>query len=180
MIIYKVTNKVNGKIYIGKTIQSLHDRWSRHVNDAMTNRLDTHFARAIRKYGQENFIAEVIDTADSKEELSEKEKYWIERYQSYSNGYNETIGGDGGNTYIGKNDSEMSLIKEKIRVTKLGSLNPMARPIKMLNIKTNQELHFGSAAEARDYFGETNHNFVTRRCQHKAKYLYRGEWILFS
>jgi hypothetical protein len=46
----------------------------------MTNRIDTHFARAIRKYGQENFIAEIIDTADSKEELSEKEKYWIERY----------------------------------------------------------------------------------------------------
>ena len=72
MIIYKITNKENGKMYIGQTINSIEDRWHRHCNDAMNNILDTHFARAIRKYGKENFTIEEIDTASSQDELNKK------------------------------------------------------------------------------------------------------------
>ena len=45
--IYKITNIVNGKVYIGQTIRPIEDRFHRHINDAMNNRLNTHFARAI-------------------------------------------------------------------------------------------------------------------------------------
>jgi len=55
LVIYKITNIINGKIYVGKTTRSLKDRWNRHIYDALSNRLDTHFSRAIRKYGPENF-----------------------------------------------------------------------------------------------------------------------------
>lgn len=75
MIIYKITNKINNKVYIGQTSGSLYDRFIRHCQDAESNRLDTHFARAIRKYGKENFLPEIIDTATTEQELNEKEYY---------------------------------------------------------------------------------------------------------
>ena len=53
MYIYKITNKINNKIYIGQTIRPVEDRWKRHINDALNNILDTHFARAIRYYKPE-------------------------------------------------------------------------------------------------------------------------------
>ena len=75
MWIYKITNIQNNKVYIGQTIRPVKDRFNRHINDALNNILDTHFARAIRKYGKENFIIEEIDTAQNQEELNKKEQY---------------------------------------------------------------------------------------------------------
>ena len=72
MWIYKITNIQNNKVYIGQTIRPIKDRFNRHINDALNNILDTHFARAIRKYGKESFIIEEIDTASSQEELKSK------------------------------------------------------------------------------------------------------------
>lgn len=72
MIIYKITNKENNKVYIGQTIRTLQQRFNRHKNDALHNILNTHFARAIREYGPDAFIAEVIDTAETQEELNKK------------------------------------------------------------------------------------------------------------
>ena len=54
MIIYKITNIKNNKVYIGQTIRPMKDRFNRHINDALNNVIDTHFARAIRKYGKES------------------------------------------------------------------------------------------------------------------------------
>lgn len=176
MFIYKITNTYNEKIYIGKTQRGVHERWMRHVNDAKTGRLDTYFARAIRKYGAEAFMVEAIDEAISPEELSEKEKYWIDFYHSDKAGYNMTSGGDGNNTYGRKSSSEMDVIKNKIRQTKLGDKNPQSRKYKCRNIITGEELHFNTAKECMLYFGEKNHNFVTRRALHKISYLFRGEW----
>lgn len=96
--IYKATCKTTRQIYIGKTEISTQQRWKQHCTTA---NLPSHgdynfpFHRAIRKYGKEDFILEIIDTADSSEELNEKEKYWINYYDSYNNGYNASLGGDG-------------------------------------------------------------------------------------
>ena len=70
MWIYKITNKINNKSYIGQTKRIVKSRWQRHINDAMNNILDTHFARAIRKYGAKNFSVETIDSSDSQDELN--------------------------------------------------------------------------------------------------------------
>ena len=75
MWIYKITNIQNNKCYIGQTIRPIEQRFHRHINDAMNNILNTHFARAIRKYGKENFIIEEIDTAKNQKELNLKEQY---------------------------------------------------------------------------------------------------------
>ena len=140
MWIYKITNIQNNKVYIGQTIRPIKERFHRHINDAMNNILDTHFARAIRKYGKDNFIIEEIDNANSQDELNKKEQYWIQYYNSVNEGYNETdaISKCGGNTYQSKTEEEMETIKEKIRQTKIGAKNPMAKKIKRTNIITGE------------------------------------------
>lgn len=179
MIIYKISNNINDKLYIGQTTGTAQRRFERHINDAINNILDTHFARAIRKYGPENFSIEVIDTANSVTELTEKEHYWINYYNSIQNGYNEVdpLYRNGGNTYQSKTLEEMEIIKEKIRASKIGGLNPRAKGIKCKNINTGEEHHFNSLSEGQSFFGESNHNFITRRCRHTVKTLFRNEWL---
>lgn len=179
MFVYKITNDKNNKVYIGQTIRPIAQRFERHINDALNNVLDTHFARAIRKYGRDSFSIEVIDTAINQDELNQKEQYWIRYYDSVQSGYNETdaIYKSGGNTYQSKSEEDMQLIKQKISASKLGGKNINAKQIKCKNIKTNEELFFDSLSECRDYFGETNHQFVSRRCMKKVRCLYKKEWM---
>lgn len=177
MYIYKITNKINNKVYIGQTINDIETRWKRHCNDALTNRIDTKFSRAIRKYGPDNFIVEQLDSATSKKELDEKEKYWIKEYNSTILGYNCTDGGEDTSTYKYKTPEEMERIKEKIRETKLGGLNPASTAIKCKNIQNGEELFFSSQKECQDYFKETNHNFISSRVRGRIKYLYLGKWM---
>ena len=87
--IYKVTNKINGKVYIGQSVD-IGRRWRQH----MAAEDDIYFHKAIQKYGVENFEWEVIEQC-KKKDLDEREIYWIEYYDSYNKGYNCTKGGDG-------------------------------------------------------------------------------------
>lgn len=100
--IYKITNKVNHKIYIGLTQLTVEERWDSHIKTAhapSSKDYNALFKKAIRKYGVDGFTVETIDEADSLEELKEKEIYWIAYYHSYAFdadgwGYNSTRGGD--------------------------------------------------------------------------------------
>ena len=87
--IYKVTNKINGKVYIGQSVD-IGKRWRQH----MTAKDDIYFHKAIQKYGVENFQWEIIEKC-KKKDLDERESYWIEYYDSYNKGYNCTKGGEG-------------------------------------------------------------------------------------
>ena len=167
MWIYKITNIQNNKVYIGQTIRPVKDRFHRHINDAINNILDTHFARAIRKYGKENFSIEIIDEATDQNELNQKEQYWIRYYNSIENGYNETdaINKCGGNTYKSKTNEEMNVIKEKIRASKLGGHNPNARKIKMIDLKNKEEKIFNSQQECANYLKLSSHMPISRRCR---------------
>ena len=159
MYIYKISNKINDKVYIGQSINPIQERFKRHINDAMNNLLDTHFARAIRLYGPENFYIELIDTANDQIELTQKEQFWIRYYNAVKEGYNETdaISKCGGNTYKSKTNEEKEIIKEKIRQTKLGGKNPNATKIKCYNVETEKEYFFDSMAEAKAFFHQSNH-----------------------
>lgn len=94
-IIYKATNVVNQKIYIGQTTTSLQERIYFHIYRAehSLNITHTHFINAIRKYGKNAFTWEQIDQAETKEELDRKEIYWIKYYNSVEEGYNIQAGG---------------------------------------------------------------------------------------
>lgn len=180
MWIYKITNIQNNKVYIGQTIRPIQDRFHRHINDALNNILDTHFARAIRKYGKDNFIIEQIDQAQTQDELNKKEQYWIQYYNSVQNGYNETdaISKCGGNTYQSKTEKEMEVIKEKIRQTKLGAKNPMAKKIKRINIITNKIDIFDTIISCAKACGIKNgKTSITTRLNGQVKSPYKNTWI---
>ena len=109
--IYKIENMQNGKVYIGQTTKLLSERFQAHVNAAKSGS-NLKLSRAIRKYGKESFVISEIDSAETKEELNLKEIYWIDFYDSLNSGYNMTLGGEGGNTYICKTDEELREIKK--------------------------------------------------------------------
>jgi group I intron endonuclease len=180
MWIYKITNIQNNKVYIGQTIRPIEQRFHRHLNDALNNILDTHFARAIRKYGKDSFIIEEIDTAQTQNELNKKEQYWRQYYNSVEEGYNETdaISKCGGNTYQSKTEEEMENIKEKIRQTKLGSKNPMARKIKRINIITNEIDMFDTIISCAKACGIKNgKTSIVDRLNGKIKSPFKKIWI---
>lgn len=102
MIIYKITNKINGKVYIGQTKRSIEERWRGHCNQAFDKKRDYQKFKlqyAILEFGAENFTVEVIDYAATKEEANRKEIYWIKQYDSVENGYNTSPGGRNGGHY---------------------------------------------------------------------------------
>lgn len=142
MLVYKVTNKINGLIYIGCTTKTLEERKNLHLHGG-DNFL---FQRSLRKYGKENFTWEVLCVCKDIEELGNKERHYIGKYHSYDRkiGYNLTFGGtlNGGhldeikkkiskkvkawnNTDEGKN--HLKTKGEKFKTEFIGNRNPNAR-----------------------------------------------------
>ncbi len=97
--IYKITNDINNKIYVGKTNLSIEKRFKEHIRDSQKKtREQRPLYRAFNKYGINHFKIELIEECHQ-EEASAKECYWIEQLNSYHNGYNATKGGDGKNLF---------------------------------------------------------------------------------
>ena len=102
--IYKVTNKINGKIYIGK-------HQTENPNDGYFGS-GKFIKSAIRKYGKENFIKEVLFIFETELEMNEKEKELItEEFVSRKDTYNAGVGGEGGPHFKGKTHSTDSIEK---------------------------------------------------------------------
>ena len=141
--IYKITNTINGKSYIGQTIQNVKERFYQHCatkcSKAVSN-MAIH--RAIKKYGKSNFTVEVIEEIDSAN-LNDRERYWIKYYNSYNNGYNSTKGGQDGCKPFKDLDVE-SIIKEYNTGKSLRTLGTIFKvdkqTIKDLVIRHNVEL----------------------------------------
>ena len=141
--IYKITNTINGKSYIGQTIQNVKERFYQHCatkcSKAVSN-MAIH--RAIKKYGKSNFTVEVIEEIDSAN-LNDRERYWIKCYNSYNNGYNSTKGGQDGCKPFKDLDVE-SIIKEYNTWKSLRTLGTIFKvdkqTIKDLLIRHNVEL----------------------------------------
>lgn len=91
--IYKITCNETGKCYIGQSID-IENRWFQHICAAKYETDNNKFYNAMRKYDYENFTYEIIEEcSNSQEELDDRERYWIEYYNSYEEGYNSTRGG---------------------------------------------------------------------------------------
>lgn len=96
MIIYKITNNINKKVYIGLTTCSLEYRWSRHLTEGKNKNNKKHLYKSMRKYGLENFSIEQIDSTEDFKELEKMEREYIKKYDSQNSnkGYNLTAGGE--------------------------------------------------------------------------------------
>ena len=116
MIIYRVANLINNKVYIGQTIKSLERRIVQH-NSSAKNDSNYFFHKAIRKYGKDNFKWQVICICPDIKSLNEQEEYYILYYNSINpqNGYNLKNGGD--------NYRLPDSIKKKIGEAQLGKKN---------------------------------------------------------
>ena len=113
-IIYKITNKINGKIYIGQTTTSLKRRWNMHKSASRKNRSNSALHSSISKYGYINFIIEPICSCFSEEELNLKEIYFIDTLNSLApNGYNLKSGGANGKHTI-ESKEKMSVIQKQL------------------------------------------------------------------
>ena len=195
MIIYKITNQINNKQYVGQTVRSLTERFQEHA------RKNSVVSQAIKKYGIENFIIEQIDSAKTIEELNKKEILWIDKLNTMQpNGYNLCSGG--GNTkgyahkpksrklmsahrkgkYTGKQNhfykkkhsketrKKMSEAWTEERKRQLADLsrerNMRNQAVKVRNLETKQV--FNSIKEAAEYYG-LKPTHITRVCRGKRK-----------
>lgn len=144
-IIYKITNKVNGKIYIGQTVKSEPQRWQQHLwysNNNKDNQDCPYLCNAIRKYGKENFLREILEEIPN-ELLDKREIYWITFYNSTNPdiGYNLNLGGCGHQKFLDKEILAI-YIKNNNNLTKTAQelccdRNNLAIRLQRLGIKTN-------------------------------------------
>lgn len=167
--VYKITNLINGKIYIGQTKQSLERRWTGHLKRVREGR-KTILCKAINKYGANNFKIEEIEKCNTKVELDKKEKSYIKKFKSnaieHSNpsyGYNMTPGGDWHPTFYGSDHPQYKKIDQDYLIELLSKgystieicqelgIGNTALKNKIKEIDTN----FNNIIVAREKFGGT-------------------------
>ena len=197
--IYKITNDVNGKIYIGKTYNSIEKRFKEHCRERLKSRSEQRpLYSAMNKYGVEHFHIELIEETDEPEE---REKYWIEQYCSFKYGYNATLGGDG-KPYVNKEIikslwNEGKVIKEIHEITgydrqtikKYLLLEGVSeqeilfrgfisngKPVAKIDKETNEILEvFASSGEAAKSIGKSGQH-IREVCLNKRKTAYGYKW----
>jgi group I intron endonuclease len=106
MLVYKIINKINQKLYVGYTSKSLQERFKGHLYLAKKNDKRALYC-AMRKYGIDNFIIEKLNECKTHKECVKNEIKYIEKYNSYFSGYNMTKGGDGNNGIIMSKESNL-------------------------------------------------------------------------
>ena len=158
-VIYKHTNLINGKIYIGQTCQKPEDRWD---YGCAYKKHNLHLYNAIKKYGwQEGFSHEIIETnIPTIEEANEKEKYWIAFYNCKEpNGYNQNDGGGSNAGYKVSNEVKL----------KIGIAN--GKPVKCLE---TDEIFYSAAEAGRQL--EIEHSHITDVCNAKRTHVNNLHW----
>lgn len=145
--VYKITNLINNKIYIGITKRNPKIRFNEHFSNQ-----NEMLYKAKEKYGKENFTLEIIENNISEDDIDSKERYYIAFYNSLvPNGYNLSIGGI-------SNKSVSKEGKRKLKECNLGINNPKCHKyILMINKDTGEILNkFGSTREAARFLGNEN------------------------
>jgi len=197
--IYKITNNINGKVYIGKTNKTIMKRFKKHCEDSLKYK-ERPLYRAFNKYGIKSFSINEIEECNPNI-VNEREKYWIEYYNSFKNGYNATLGGDGKSyldydliykTYkeiksitetakiIGCSKDSVKIVLENYNVSQKEILNNVkiksGKAVAMIDKVTGKILKtFINTHEAGRYLGKT-HQHIQEVCQGKRKSAYGYFW----
>ncbi len=167
--IYSIYNQETGKYYIGQTTQDLNKRWKEHLYEAKRHN-GAPLYKSMRKYGLDKFKIKVIEECNITL-LDERETYWIDQYNSYNEGYNQTTGAGGqyriseevknkiSQTMTGKQKAPDHI--ENIRKSLKGNNNFKVRgdgkhhriKVKTINVKTLEESYYDSITECADKLG---------------------------
>lgn len=147
--IYKFTNNITKKSYIGQSI-NLESRYNSHKRNYLNKNLSTYnskFYRAIRKYGFENFTYEILCQSKNYtvEELNYYEQLYIKQYNSFLDGYNMNYGGDatGGNYFIPQDI--ILLIKEELKNNPEKSMTQIQKDFKISSISIISNINSGKS-----------------------------------
>ncbi len=128
--IYKITNTLNSKAYVGRTEKDPQERFKGHIAAARNNGPMV-ISKAIRKHGVENFKFEVLQECTAEEQYS-RESYWIGKYDTYNNGYNSSMGGEG---------AGLGVKRER------GAVHPHAKAVDCYDLKGNYLCTYNSRGE---------------------------------
>jgi group I intron endonuclease len=165
MVIYKTTNLINGKFYVGKDVRNLNCYLG-------SGKL---LKRAIKKYGKNNFVKEILEICNNLTDLEEREKFWIKELDSINNGYNLTEGGTGGDTFTNNSNKEETrnklkkrIVSEEVKLIRLNNLTPFqngenhpnfgkkqSQETKEKRIMSFQKKGFNSPMEGKNHTEET-------------------------
>jgi len=145
--IYKITNIINDNQYVGKTERKPEDRWREHLYHAKTDGPMV-ISKAIRKHGEKNFKFEVIEEC-STAEMNSKEIYWIDYYDTYHNGYNSSLGGDG---------AGLGVKRER------GAVHPSAKAVDCYDLEGKYLCTYDSQGEAAWDIGRSNETQCINFC----------------
>lgn len=156
MYIYKITNKLNGLSYIGQT-SDVFERWRQHC--ARKNRT---LGIAIEKDGIENFTFEILEKTNS-DLANERERYWINYYKSYPEGYNSNAGPD------------TNKKRERKHTTRVPNGN--GHPVAALDPKTKEIIQiFDSIADAQEFCKCGNSGNISAVCRGRGRTAYGYAW----
>lgn len=143
-LIYIIKNDLNNKVYIGQTTTNIQTRFHQHCKNSTLKNRHYKIYNAIKKYGKEHFICEIIEDRIPIKNLDQREICYIEKFNSFYNGYNSTKGGDG--RTINKHYDEQKIIemykngkneKEIAGVYNVSDAT-ISRCLKKLNIETRK------------------------------------------
>lgn len=171
--IYCISNDINDNKYIGKTVRSITERFQEHCRDYKKYSCEQRpLYNAMQKYGIEHFFVEQIEEVEISQ-LEEREQYWISKLNTYKNGYNATIGGDGHLLYdynaMANDYKDGMLVKEIAKKYgcdertatialqacglngRVNATNKSKHKIKQLDLNKNYVQTFDSQAEAADW-----------------------------
>lgn len=200
--IYCITNSINNKQYIGKTLGTVEQRFKEHCRDCKKDKLcNRPLYAAMRKYGIECFTIETLEEIADPNELALREQFWITDRKTYGNtGYNATIGGDGKpylnyelikkDFLLGLNTKEVS-IKHHIdegsarKIRKLYNIPVIHKGKKVCQYNKNGELikthnsirqAFQSILKENSTLSHSGHRHIIECCQGKSKTAYGYVW----
>lgn len=207
--IYKITNKLNNKVYIGQTIRTIEERWKDHQRLLYNEKSNTRpLYLAMAKYGLNNFIIEELEEVKNNKLLDEREKYWINYYNSYNEGYNATYGGNGSTFYdynliyelwkegntsksitslLGCHERTVKRALDSFNVSKderkIRGYSAFQKKVLMLDKDTEEIINsFNSFAEASRFLGKgnTGGSHIGRACNYNNRTAYGYKWRLFD
>ena len=144
--IYLITNQVNGKQYVGKTKQDIHERLKQHK----WSNYDTLLHLAIKEHGIENFTVELLEVVADKESIQKEKEYTIAYNTLFPNGYNQMIGqslSGGNNKMKGKHLPETW----RKNCSRVGETNGRASIYKLIWKDTKEEIILRTRLELKEY-----------------------------
>lgn len=204
--IYKIVNDINNKIYIGKTLNSIKERWRQHCKDFKKERCEKRpLYDAMNKYGIEHFHIEEVENVIDISLLEEREKYWIKYFNSFKEGYNATQGGDG-RPYLNYNliykiwsmgvsarktaeivgcheDSVLKILKNlgiSSEEIKKHAIQSSSKPVCKIDKDTEEILQVYPSIKEAERQNNYSRNHISPACQGKQKLAFGFKWKFLS